>query len=137
MKNWERFARFLAFVVLSVVATIAGCASSSRPLARGESVEVTLGPAEKKVVLETDDARYKLALLQIIDSRCPANAKCIWAGELSARIAIERIDLSGVAREITLGESTVPSTEVFGLKFVLASIDERSVTFTVEAPQPR
>jgi hypothetical protein len=39
----------------------------------------------------------------IEDSRCPQNARCVWAGRLRLRVAVE----AAGEREITLGEAAV------------------------------
>jgi len=127
--KWSRFATALLAACL-----IVGCVSTTTlNAANGEAVDVTLDVKQDKVTVSVDSRLYRLSLEQIIDSRCPANAKCIWAGELAARIAIEPEDQPRARREITLGESTVPSMEVSGLKLDLVAIDETSVTFTVQA----
>lgn len=119
--------------MLAITVALGGCAAATtRTASRDETVEVTLSDTHKKATVSFEDRRYRLGLAQIVDSRCPANAKCIWRGELAARIGIERVDQGTAAREITLGESTVPSMEIMGAKLVLVAIDETSVTFTIE-----
>jgi len=45
-----------------------------------------------------------LAVLE--DSRCPQNARCVWAGRLRVRVAVE----GGGERDVTLNEAPVEAT---------------------------
>lgn len=131
MSNPGRVFRAGVAGLLAACTMAFGCAhAAALSVGPGETAEITLSEAARKADIEVDGRRYSLALKQIVDSRCPANAKCIWAGELSARISIERPDQGPAVREITLGESTAPSADVLGLRLELVRIDETSVTFT-------
>jgi hypothetical protein len=119
-----------ALLVLSVMI---GCVSGAVYAAEGdEPVRVTLDKARGKAGVELGERRYRLGFVQITDSRCPKDAQCIWAGELSARIRIERLDEPAGPREITLGQQTAPSMEIMGARLDLVSINEASVTLTMQ-----
>lgn len=114
-----------------------GCASSTM-VASAESpkgpVELTLDGKNDTVRVELGESNYKLHLRGITDSRCPANAKCIWQGELAAEIEVDS-DQSGRKgqKRITLGQVTTPSVTALGASFELVSISERSVTLRMTA----
>lgn len=119
-------------MIVIAIAPFAGCASATTVrAATDETVEVTLSVEQKKADVSFGESKFQLTLSQIVDSRCPANAKCIWAGELAARIVVQHAE-SG-QREITLGESTTPSSEVLGVRLELIRIDETTVTFSMRA----
>ncbi len=99
------------------------------------------GPVELSLSTKHDDARFKLGestyrihLREITDSRCPANAKCIWSGELAAELSADRT-LSGrkESKQFTLGQETMPNLKALGASFELLSITETSLTVRVTA----
>jgi hypothetical protein len=121
-------------LILICWASLIACASTPTHSAEGDdSVTVTLNAGEKAARVELGSRTYRVKLEQIVDSRCPANAECIWAGELTARLGVTRLDPVAVPREIMLGQDSAPSIEILGARFDLVSIDERSVTFTMRA----
>lgn len=127
----------LPFSLLAILLVAGiGCATSSPAVSSAESpkgpVELTLNAKNDTARLVFGDSKYKIHLRKINDSRCPANAKCVWAGELAAEFQADR-DMSGYkeSKRITLGEATVPSITIIGATFELMSISETSVTFRV------
>jgi len=78
----------------ALAAVLAGCATIALPQSGDGVSRAHIGQT-----VATDGPRVRpLALIE--DSRCPMNARCVWAGRvrLSARIG------NGPARELTLGE---------------------------------
>lgn len=135
MNGWIPRATGLAAALLACSVLI-GCASGTVYAAEGtEPVRVTLDKARVKAGVELGERRYRLEFVQITDSRCPKDAQCIWAGELSARIRMERLDEPAGPREITLGQQSVPSMEIMGARLDLVSISEASVTLTMQAAE--
>lgn len=124
----------LAIAILTIQLGF-GCTSTAI-VASAESpkgpVEVTLDKKSDTARIVFGDAKYRLQLRGISDSRCPANAKCIWSGELAAEFDFDR-DLAGdkSSKRFTLGEVTAPSLTILGASLELVSIDERSVKIRV------
>lgn len=124
----------LALITLQLAA---GCATATAVA----SADSPRGPVEIALDTKNDTARvalggskYKIQLRGINDSRCPANAKCIWQGELAAELDVDRDAPSPKAsKRFTLGEVTAPSITILNASFELVSITETSVTFRVTA----
>lgn len=135
MMSWQNQIgmRVMSTMLVGALLLVA-CASGSTLSVEGdEALELTLSATAEHAKIEAGERRYKIGLEQINDSRCPANAKCLWAGELAAVLSLDRTDTQTPRRSFTLGEESVPSIEVEGLAFELVSITETSVTFTVRA----
>lgn len=126
----------LSLTILQLVAGF-GCASAT-PVANTTSpkgpVEITLETKHDTVRVILGDSKYKVHLERISDSRCPANAKCIWSGELAAELEVDR-DRAGTkdSKRFTLGELTAPSIAIIGASFELVSISESAVTLRITA----
>jgi len=110
-----------------------GCASAAN---QGSSPK-TLGPVEVELSTTTDVTRvtlgeysYKIHLGKITDSRCPANAKCIWSGELAAELDVDR-EGNGKrdSKSFTLGQQTMPTLTALGATFELLRISETTLAF--------
>lgn len=122
----------LALITLQLAA---GCATATT-VASADSpkgpVLVALDAKNDSARVVFGDSKYKIHLRGVNDSRCPANAKCIWQGELAAQLDVDR-DTAGSkeSKRFTLGEVTAPSITILGASFELVSITESSVTFRV------
>jgi hypothetical protein len=127
----------LTLCLITLQLTLAsGCTSYVPAAANAASPK---GPVEITLDLENDTARfplgeskYRIRLREINDSRCPANAKCIWQGELAAELTVDR-ETSGrkESKQFTLGQLTTPSITVIGASFDLVSISEKLVTIRI------
>ncbi|MBI2212942.1 MAG: hypothetical protein HYU52_04785 [Acidobacteria bacterium] len=108
-----------------------GCASSAIEV----SSENPKGPAEISLSTTSDtarvtlgDSRFRIQLRSITDSRCPANAKCIWQGELAAELSVDRErDGKRDSKRFTLGQETMPSLTTLDATFDLLQISETTV----------
>lgn len=89
--------------------------------------EVTLQSADQI----TFSDGLTLTLIEINDSRCPADAQCIWAGELSALITTTGGNFGDSVQEIRLGTTNNPSLTLQSYIFTLVSATETAVTITV------
>ncbi|MFA6955255.1 MAG: hypothetical protein WC538_05200 [Thermoanaerobaculia bacterium] len=116
-----------------LLAVGSGCASTA-----GQTTEPkTLGPVEVSLSTTNDVSRfslgeykYKVHLQKITDSRCPANAKCIWSGELAAELDVDR-EVNGKkdSKAFTLGQETMPTLTALGATFELMRISETTLEF--------
>ena len=91
--------------LLAALALLAGCAAKTASLPSeqpGHANQAPLGRAGIGETVFVDGPRVTpLAVLE--DSRCPMNARCVWAGRVRIRLRIELGSRSEV-RELTLGE---------------------------------
>lgn len=72
----------------------------------------------------------KLILKEINDSRCPADAQCIWAGEISAVFSVEGGDITK-NKEIRLGTTNEQSLKLDGYVFELKQADTALVSIKI------
>lgn len=105
--------------MLIAVLTLAACASpqqSAEPApadsSLAQSIRADLAARERELAApgvvaaglgeaaDLGDGLIIRPLELIEDSRCPANAQCVWAGRLRVRA-----NVAGVVRELTLGEA--------------------------------
>lgn len=111
----------------------AGCSSSAAQLSEETPkgpLEISLSTTNDTVRVSLGESRYKIHLRKITDSRCPANAKCIWQGELAAELSIDREKQSkGESKRFTLGEVTMPSLTTLDASFELMNISETTLEF--------
>ncbi len=96
MQNMTR----LAAAILTAALTLSACATTRNPVPLPDATNVALGQrayADGPIV-------QPVAVLE--DSRCPMNARCIWAGRV--RVQMLWIRGNGEQRpfEVTLGEPT-------------------------------
>jgi hypothetical protein len=118
-----------------ILALGTACASS----AGKPSPPKTLGPLEVSLSTTTDVSRfslgeynYKVHLRKITDSRCPANAKCIWSGELAAELDVDREGKGKHdSKSFTLGQETMPTLTTLGATFELLKISETTLEFRI------
>lgn len=90
----------------------------------------------KEVTLKTGDKVFypgglSVSLVKINDSRCPTGVVCVWAGELSAVLAVDNSILNMPAREISIGTVVNKSASVGSYTFSLLSATENSATIVV------
>ena len=102
----------LALVVLAA----AGCSSS--PTAPGEGVplgrEFALRPGETVTVQSTD---LRVSFQQVVeDSRCPADAFCVWAGDAVVALVVGTASLQ-------LRSSSAPEAAVGGYRVRLERVE--------------
>jgi hypothetical protein len=117
-----------------ILALGTGCATAGQP-----SKPKTLGPLEVSISTTNDVSRfslgeydYKVHLKKITDSRCPANAKCIWSGELAAELDVDREgNRKHDSKSFTLGQETMPALTALGAKFELLKISETTLEFRI------
>ncbi len=131
--RWPRIVG-AASVVAALVWSLSLTGSALPTALEGEGeapIEITLGPKASKCKVDVEGREYRITLDRILDSRCPKDATCVWAGELSAQLEIERTDTTGTKSDITLGEVTTPTIEIMDARLDLVSIDETNVTFTI------
>lgn len=87
----------------------------------------TLQPGQFRGV----DGGIRLTLLEINDSRCPADVQCIWAGELSAHLKLEGPEETAPPQEFFLGTVRGRTAEASGFTFTLKDVSESLVTLVV------
>ncbi len=129
--------RTLRAILLPLTILLCLACASSKTVAlggdAGKPMELTIDTSTRTVNVDSgDDVRHTIHLEEILDSRCPPNAKCIWAGELAASLEIARVDRKSGARterQITLAQITTPTVSILGASFELVRIDKSSVTF--------
>ena len=130
--------RSLALALALITLQLAASCATATAVASADSpkgpVEIALDVKNDTARVAFGDSKYRIQLRGINDSRCPANAKCIWQGELAAELDVDR-DASGrkESKRFTLGQVTAPSITIVGASFELVSITETSVTFRVTA----
>jgi hypothetical protein len=119
------------------LALVSGCSSSAAQLSDAKPagpLEISLSTTNDTVRVSLEDSRYKIRLRKISDSRCPANAKCIWQGELAAELSVDREkDGKGETKRFTLGQLTMPSLTTLGASFDLVRISETTLEFRMTA----
>ncbi|WP_419809498.1 hypothetical protein [Sphingomonas sp.] len=72
---------------------------------------------------------YRVMPVRVVeDSRCPMNARCVWAGRLVVRATIVR-GRTRMTRDLTLGEPAAPG-------LVLDSVSPDRVAGEQPAPRP-
>ncbi|GGD91803.1 hypothetical protein GCM10011515_09340 [Tsuneonella deserti] len=109
----NRIAALAAPVALAAASLLAGCvAVPNAPI-----VEGTPQPAGYAVPFDVPVHVGNLVLTPkklVEDSRCPMNARCVWAGRV---VVTTRIDGAGwrETKDLTLGESYGTHGEVFAL----------------------
>jgi hypothetical protein len=85
-----------------------------------------------KSVTFTDGLTVELK--DINDSRCPAKVQCVWAGELTANLAVHGGDLGGQVQNVSLGALTAKNRTVASYDFVLADASPSTATVIVTKP---
>jgi hypothetical protein len=96
------FTRLFPAVALALCALVAGCSHHALAPATPVDLTIVLAPGQTSSVEGTD---LRVGFVGIAsDSRCPADAMCVWAGE--GVVAVQVVDRSG-NRQYQL--STAPS----------------------------
>lgn len=146
------------FQVTARISTFAECAAAGYPVmesfprqcrAEGktfvEAVAEQPQPAPEPAVTGTYDQQITLkiggsaafsdgllvSLVRIDDSRCPKEAVCIWAGELSPVLKVENTLTGAVATNVTLGTVTRKEVSVGKYEFTLDSATESAASIVV------
>ena len=103
----KKFTLFLAIMVLG---------SSSIFAKNAETVSVRLGQSRT-----ADDGKISVKFLSIVeDSRCPMNARCVWAGNAKIKLTISK---GKSAKTVELNTGTgVKTVTVSGYKFQIAEL---------------
>jgi hypothetical protein len=93
------------------ILSLAGFASAREP----ETVKVRVGQSKN-----ADAGRLTINFISVVeDSRCPINARCVWAGNAKIKIAVSKG--KAAARTVELNSSLKPdSITIYGyeIKFV-------------------
>lgn len=117
-----------------------GCASTAGQVTEPKTlgpVEVSISTANDTSAFTLGEYKYKVRLQKITDSRCPANAKCIWSGELAAELDVDREgNKKRESKSFTLGQETMPTLTTLGATFELLKISETTLDFRV-SPEPQ
>jgi len=70
----------------------------------------------------------------INDSRCPAKVQCVWAGELTATLAVHGGDLGEQVQNVSLGALTAKNRRVGSYDFALVDASPTTATVIVTKP---
>ncbi len=115
------------FILLILLVFIFGCINSPEPIKDSFKLGETFTIKENQTLTEEKE-KFIVKVVSFVDSRCPAEVKCIWEGELGVDLLI----VSSLGeQEIYLGATTV-SKENFSLynsyEIELLSIDFETKT---------
>jgi hypothetical protein len=133
---------FATIVLTSLLLLGAGCARPTKdilvPPAPPEKETVSFGAPITLGVGE--DMTYEdglvVTLLEINDSRCPADVVCIWQGELSALLSVSGGTAGDAASEVRVGTVTAPTTTSSGYVFTLEAATEDFIDLLVAPASP-
>ena len=109
------------------LAALAGCTRQLPPIALPAIVELDFG---KPVTLAE---QLRIELVDVKDSRCPKDARCIWAGHAAATLKVKKAGLAEAA--IVIG-SAAPAGMQLPFEAVYAGYRFTLVDLTPAAPQP-
>lgn len=107
MQNIARFAAIAATVL-----ALSACATTGRPTPLPDGSDVALG--QRAMV----DGPIVEPVKVLEDSRCPMNARCVWAGRVRLQMAWIRGNGEKQPFEVTLGESVQLADGQFTLESV-------------------
>lgn len=109
----------LTYLAFLIAVLLAACASAATALPAGEHV-LALGQS-----VASADGSVTITFVEILeDSRCPADAMCVWQGNVKVLIEVSQGTeaqqftltlgelLEGDVNSITVGDSTVTLTQV-------------------------
>lgn len=116
-------------LILAAACLLAACATISE--APVNDATLTLQPAQTLALGETISLRYERA----DDSRCPSNARCVWAGNLIYHFTL----VGKTATEpfmLDADKPTFASKAFKGVQIVLATTEPPPRGMTHEAPPP-
>lgn len=117
------------YLTLAAACLFAACSTISE--APVNDATLTLQPQQTLALGETISLRYERA----IDSRCPSNARCVWAGSIIYHFTL----LGRTASEpfmLDIDKPTFDSKAFKGVRIVLATTDPPPVRMTQEEPPP-
>jgi hypothetical protein len=108
-------------LILGLLVALAGAATARDP----ETIKVQLGQSRA-----AQSGRITVRFISVVeDSRCPMNARCIWAGNARVRLAVSR---GRSSRTIVLNSNKgEQSAEAFGFKIEFADLQPQK-----GAPRP-
>ena len=108
---------------------LAGCTTVSE--APVNDATLTLQPGQTLALGKTINLRYERA----DDSRCPADARCVWAG-----IIVYHFTLIGATAsepfKLDVDQTTFESKALKGVRIVLATTEPPPVRMSTEPPPP-
>lgn len=111
-------------ILLAAAAALAGCTTVSAAPGNSGSAEQVARIGRSVTV---NGLRIRPVAV-VEDSRCPMNARCVWAGRIIVRVALG----GGVTRDLTLGETSPHG----GGRLALVSAEPNRMA-GAPAPQPR
>ena len=117
------------YLILAAACLLAACATISE--APVNDATLTLQPAQALALGETISLRYERA----DDSRCPSNARCVWAGTI-----IYHFTLVGKSASepfmLDIDKPMFDSKALKGLRVLLATTEPPPVRMTQQEPPP-
>lgn len=109
-------AKYFAIAIVAVLACSGKQAPS--PTARDEALQIAAGPLDDTVRVQlggsalTRDRSLQLTYVRLVsESRCPANAICVWQGDAAVRIAARAV---GAAMDTTIHTALDPKVIAIG-----------------------
>jgi hypothetical protein len=117
------------YLTLAAACLLAACTTISE--APVNDATLTLQPQQTLALGQTISLRYERA----DDSRCPANARCVWAGTINYHFTL----VGKTASEpfmLNIDKPTFDSNALKGVRIVLATTDPPPVRMTSQAPPP-
>jgi hypothetical protein len=119
-------------LLLSVILVVTACPRAgflpARDIGPGEAATLAVGHS---AVIRGTDVRFRVD--GISDSRCPADVRCVWAGDA---IAVLTLTGAGASRTDTLHLTRAPRTATYG-GHVLELMDIQPVPRTPQDGTPR
>lgn len=89
---------------------------------RGETIRLFLD--DEVVIWDKDYPAFRVVAKKFTDSRCPAGAQCVWAGERGVELEVAPSGAETLPQTVNLGLTTRRTAEAFGLKLALMEIDD-------------
>lgn len=109
--------RYLAIAIILPALACSGKQAPS-PTARDETLQIASGPLDDTVRVQlggsalTRDRSLQVTYVRLVsESRCPANAVCVWEGDAAVRIAARAV---GVAMDTTIHTALDPKVIAIG-----------------------
>ena len=122
---------FIVFITLT--AFVNSCSKSGNKLKEG-TIEIKLHNCERGIISNDD---LKLCFDAVVsDSRCPANAMCVWQGAARAKFSFTK---NGESNTFNLSTITMPPTYtkdtiISGYKIEFINLSPYPGTYTPPAP---
>ena len=117
------------YLTLAAACLLAACATISE--APVNDATLTLQPAQTLALGETVSLRYDRA----DDSRCPSNARCVWAGTIAYHFTLTGTTASEPFM-LGIDKPTFDSKALKGVRILLATTDPPPVRMTHQEPPP-